>query len=179
MLSNKFIGKCNLLNSTIFQALFNMGIIWKFQMIHCIIKYVYANNLFKIGIIYHYFICYASFLGAWRHCVYFFPNILYHTGWKPVLSDADADAVVGAMQDGVSSLVNKLGPPSPTGKCKRRGQGRGGRTPTPPQMWTGTVVAPTAGRWQTTKKDHFGIGGWEFDSTTSPTGWQGRAVTNQ
>ncbi len=56
MLSNKFIGKCNLLNSTICQALFNMGIIWKFQMIHCIIKNVYANKLFKIGIIYHYYI---------------------------------------------------------------------------------------------------------------------------
>ncbi len=38
MLSNKFIGKWNLRNSTSCQALFNMGIIWKFQMIHCIIK---------------------------------------------------------------------------------------------------------------------------------------------
>ncbi len=53
---------------------------------------------------------------------------------KGNLSDAHTDAVVGAMQDGVSSLVNKSGPPSPTGKCKWRGQGRGGGTPTPPQM---------------------------------------------
>ncbi len=69
MLSNKFIGKCNLLNSTICQALFNMGIIWKFQMIHCMKKNVYANKLFKIGIFYHYFICYDSFLGARLSCV--------------------------------------------------------------------------------------------------------------
>jgi hypothetical protein len=53
---------------------------------------------------------------------------------KGNLSDTHADAVVGAMQDRVSSLVNKLGPPSPTGKRKWRGQGRGGGTPTPPQM---------------------------------------------
>jgi hypothetical protein len=53
---------------------------------------------------------------------------------KGDLSNAHADVVVGAMQDGVSSLANKLGPPSPTGKCKWRVQGRGGRTPTPPQM---------------------------------------------
>jgi hypothetical protein len=37
---------------------------------------------------------------------------------KGNLSDAHADAVVGAMQDKVSSLVNKSGPPSSTGKRK-------------------------------------------------------------
>ena len=61
MLSKKFIGKCNLLNSTICQELFNMGIIWNFQMTHCIIKNMYANKLFEIGIIYYYFICYVFF----------------------------------------------------------------------------------------------------------------------
>jgi hypothetical protein len=35
-------------------------------MIHCVIKNVYANKLFEIGIIYYYFICYVFFweLGA-------------------------------------------------------------------------------------------------------------------
>ncbi len=42
---------CNLLNSTIYKELFSMGIICKFQMIHCIIKNMYANKLFKIGMI--------------------------------------------------------------------------------------------------------------------------------
>ncbi len=53
MLSKQIIGKCNLLNLTIYQELFNMGTIWKFQMLHCIIKNMYANKLFKIGIIYY------------------------------------------------------------------------------------------------------------------------------
>ncbi len=61
MLSKKFIGKCNFLNSTICQELFNMGIIWKFQMTHCLIKNMYGNKLFEIGII-HYFL-YVMFLG--------------------------------------------------------------------------------------------------------------------
>jgi hypothetical protein len=55
---------CNLLNSTIHQELFSTGIICKFQMIHCIIKNMYANKLFKIGIINYFFICYVSFFGS-------------------------------------------------------------------------------------------------------------------
>ncbi len=60
---------CNLLNSTNYQEFFSMGIISIFQMIHCIIKNMYANNSFKIGIIYYSFIFYVSFLGARRSCV--------------------------------------------------------------------------------------------------------------
>ncbi len=63
MLSKKIIGKCNLLNSTICQELFNMGIIWKFQMTHCTIKNMH-NKLFEIGIIYYFFICYVFFWGS-------------------------------------------------------------------------------------------------------------------
>ncbi len=51
---------------------------------------------------------------------------------KSDLSDAHANAVVGAMQEGVTALVNKSGLSSPTGKCKLRGQDCGGGTPTPP-----------------------------------------------
>ncbi len=46
---------CNSLNSTIYQELFSMGIICKFQMIHRIIKIMYTNKLFKIGIFYYFF----------------------------------------------------------------------------------------------------------------------------
>jgi hypothetical protein len=69
MLSKKIIWKYNLLNSTICQELFNMGIIWKFQMTHCLIKNMYANKLFEIGIIF-YFLYVMFFLGARHSCVY-------------------------------------------------------------------------------------------------------------
>jgi hypothetical protein len=36
---------------------------------------------------------------------------------KGNLSDAHANAVVGAMQEGVTAFVNKSGPPSPTGNA--------------------------------------------------------------
>jgi hypothetical protein len=48
------------------------------------------------------------------------------------------------MQDGVSSLVNKSGPPSPTGKRKWRGQGRGGQNPHSPADVTGPPCSHTA-----------------------------------
>ena len=60
---------CNLLNSTIYQELFSMGIICKFQMIHCIIKNMYANKLFKNGIIYYFLYVMFLVLGARRSCV--------------------------------------------------------------------------------------------------------------
>ncbi len=54
---------------------------------------------------------------------------------KRDLSDAHADVVVRAMQDGVSSLVNKSGPPFPHWKRQMEGTDKGGGgTPTPPQM---------------------------------------------
>jgi hypothetical protein len=76
---------------------------------------------------------------CWQHAIVTCPygsQCLFAAGHlkKGDLSDAHADAVVGAMQDRVSSLVNKLPPPSPTGKRKWMGQGRGGRITNPPQM---------------------------------------------
>ncbi len=80
MLSKKIIWKCNLLNLTISQELFNMGIIWKFQMIHCIIKNMYANKLFEIGIIYYFLYVMFPFweLGAVASNVWFVSRRLFY-----------------------------------------------------------------------------------------------------
>ncbi len=45
---------------------------------------------------------------------------------KGVLSDAEANEAVAALQAGVSAMVARNGPPSPTGKRKFRARGRGG-----------------------------------------------------
>ncbi len=93
MYSKKIIGKCNLLNSTICQELFNMGIIWKFQMTHCLIKNMYANKLFEIGII-HYFLYVIFFweLGSVAS------NIPSQEGWEGALAKYTADAWTSTRQ---------------------------------------------------------------------------------
>jgi hypothetical protein len=59
---------------------------------------------------------------------------------KGALPDAQADEAVAALQAGVSVMVARNGPPSPTGKRKfRAGRGRGGggvgaRPPAMPQV---------------------------------------------
>jgi len=52
---------------------------------------------------------------------------------KGEITDAQADVAVGAMQEGVTALVNRH-PSSPIGKRKWRGQGRGGGPPPTPSM---------------------------------------------
>jgi len=52
---------------------------------------------------------------------------------KGEITEAHADGVVGAMQEGVTALVN-IRPMSPNGKRKWRGQGRGGGPPSIPSM---------------------------------------------
>jgi len=52
---------------------------------------------------------------------------------KGKITDAHADGVAGAMQEGVMALVNRR-PTSPNGKRKWRGQWRGGGPPSTPSM---------------------------------------------
>jgi hypothetical protein len=115
---------------------------------------------------------------CWLHAIATCPygsQCLFAVGHlkKGELSDAHADAVVGAMQDKVSSMVNKSGPPSNNGKCKWRGQGRGGGTPTPPQIWR-TPPAVTLQRgegrgWEPSQE--------EGDENKDVRGMGGRAAT--
>ena len=56
---------------------------------------------------------------------------------KGALSDAQADEAVSALQAGVSAMIARNGPPSPTGKRKSRagrGRGGGGMGAAPPAM---------------------------------------------
>ena len=56
---------------------------------------------------------------------------------KRALSDAQANKAVAALQAGVSAMVARNGPPSPTGKRKSRaghGRGGGGMGTAPPAM---------------------------------------------
>jgi hypothetical protein len=56
---------------------------------------------------------------------------------KGALSDAQADEAVAALQAGISALIARNRPPSPTGKRKfraRHGRGGGGGEAAPPAM---------------------------------------------
>jgi len=82
---------------------------------------------------------------CWLHSIALCPygtQCSFHAGHvkKGDITDSIADEVIGALQPGITEIMNKP-PTSPLGKCKWMGPGRGGDTLNPPLLNSGKRIS--------------------------------------